>query len=351
MIALLKRWSESLLYKASPLERANRLYDAGRVLQAIQLLTESNRQLASPDIEKRLVEMRHQGFFHLAHGKGLDCWPPEPAESPYPVGKIPAINRGELSAQALRDGIIGHGSLIVRQLLGAAEVKRLVDVIDRAFAACDASADEPQLEDRQAWYSPLRPCAENGAHLIERKWVRELGGVLAADSPRAVFNLIEVLGQTDVLSVLSLYLGERPTLSVKKTTLRRVPVDSSSGWHQDGAFLGADVRTVNLWIALSDCGVDAPSMDMVPKRLSGIVPAGAGQASFSWSLDERAVMEAAGDTAPIRLNFKAGDAIFFDERNLHRTAVDSGMTRDRYAIEAWFFAPSRYPQNQLPILC
>ena len=35
---------------------------------------------------------------------------------------------------------------------------------------------------------------------------------------------------------------------------------------------------------------------------------------------------------------------------LHRTGVSPGMTRTRYAIESWFFAPSTYPQDQVPIL-
>jgi hypothetical protein len=26
------------------------------------------------------------------------------------------------------------------------------------------------------------------------------------------------------------------------------------------------------------------------------------------------------------------------------------MTRERYAIETWFFAPSRYPDAQIPLL-
>jgi hypothetical protein len=343
--------SASLFHKEGALEKANRLFDSGHVLQAIQLLTEQNRQTASAEVEQRLVEMRHQGFFHLAHGAGLGCWPPERVQSPYPAGTIPAVSRSEFSAQTLKDGIIGHGSLIVRQLLTPVQVKRMVETIDNAILAYDAGPDETEQDDRQVWYSPLQPCTENGPQKIARKWVRDGGGVLAADSPRAVFNLTEILGQVGVLSVLGEYLGERPALSVKKTTLRRVPVTSSSGWHQDGAFLGPDIRTVNLWIALSDCGVDAPSMDMVPKRLDSIVPTGTGQASFSWSLDDPAVMAAAGDTPPVRLEFKAGDAILFDERNLHRTAIDSQMSRDRYAIEAWFFAPSHYPLNQLPILC
>ncbi len=42
--------------------------------------------------------------------------------------------------------------------------------------------------------------------------------------------------------------------------------------------------------------------------------------------------------------------MLFDELLLHRTGVSPGMTRDRYTIESWFFAPSAYPDAQIPIL-
>jgi hypothetical protein len=35
---------------------------------------------------------------------------------------------------------------------------------------------------------------------------------------------------------------------------------------------------------------------------------------------------------------------------LHRTAIDSLMTRERYAIETWFFAPSTYPDQYVPLV-
>jgi hypothetical protein len=50
------------------------------------------------------------------------------------------------------------------------------------------------------------------------------------------------------------------------------------------------------------------------------------------------------------LIFRAGDAIIFDEMNLHRTSTSSEMSEKRYAVECWFFAPSCYPMDQLPIL-
>jgi hypothetical protein len=42
--------------------------------------------------------------------------------------------------------------------------------------------------------------------------------------------------------------------------------------------------------------------------------------------------------------------LLFDDLFLHRTAVDPAMTRDRYAIETWFFAPSAYPAGQIPLV-
>jgi hypothetical protein len=35
---------------------------------------------------------------------------------------------------------------------------------------------------------------------------------------------------------------------------------------------------------------------------------------------------------------------------LHRTGRSDGMTRPRWAIESWFFAPSHYPPAQVPLL-
>jgi len=50
------------------------------------------------------------------------------------------------------------------------------------------------------------------------------------------------------------------------------------------------------------------------------------------------------------LVIEAGDAILFDDMNLHRTAVTPEMTEERYAIESWFFAPSHFPDTQIPVV-
>ena len=73
-------------------------------------------------------------------------------------------------------------------------------------------------------------------------------------------------------------------LSANKCTLRRVPLTSNTDWHQDGAFLGRGIRALNVWVALTHCGVDAPGMDLLPRRLDHIVETGTGGAIFDWAV-------------------------------------------------------------------
>ena len=90
-------------------------------------------------------------------------------------------------------------------------------------------------------------------------------------------------------------------------------------------------------------------MDLVPKRLEEIAETGTEGANFDWSVSPAVVERVAAPEGTVRPEFKAGDALLFDHLNLHRTAADPSMTRDRYAIETWFFAPSVYPEKQVPL--
>jgi ectoine hydroxylase-related dioxygenase (phytanoyl-CoA dioxygenase family) len=137
-------------------------------------------------------------------------------------------------------------------------------------------------------------------------------------------------------------------LSAKKSTLRKATPTSPTEWHQDGAFLGTGSRTVNAWVALTPCGIDAPGIDVFPQAFDHIVETGTDAALFDWSVSpEQADRVGSNLVSPV---FAPGDALLFDQMTLHRSAIDSSMTRDRYAIESWFFAPSRFPYAQVPIL-
>jgi len=343
------------------------LVRAGSYLEAIDLLSSLNVQYPSASLEARLIEIRHEALFHIKPQSRLTSWPPSTQDLFSTSVGIPEVEREDLNVENLRAAIFNNGSLIVRNLISDTEAHNAVVDIDMTFESFDAITRGEPLEDSAPWFVPFvsstnLPETEFSTWDVindSRLFARKGGGVLAAESPRAFENFISLLKKKSIISIIEEYLGERPALSVKKTTLRRVspiPNDGFSdyfganGWHQDGAFLGNGIRTVNLWIALTDCGVDAPTMDMVPKRLHEIVPTGTRGAAFDWSVSREIVDQYSQDSPPVRLQFKAGDAILFDELNLHCTAIAQDMTKDRYAIEAWFFAPSCYPMDQLPLI-
>ena len=235
----------------------------------------------------------------------------------------------------------------MRGLIPPARVAQLIDDIDQTFTAQDAFFAGAPILQTAPWYVPFEP--ESGARLGPIKFVRGGGGVLTVESPRALFDVLDTFEEVGLAGYLADYLGERPVLAAKKFTLRRVPLEKTADWHQDGAFLGKGIRAVNVWVALSPCGEDSPGLDVVARRMREIAPTGTEGAWFDWSVGAP-VVDRVAEGAPIqRPIFAAGDAVLFDEMLLHRTAVEPEMTRERYAIESWFFAPSHYPTDQIPV--
>ena len=317
-------------------------------LARIDALMDRNRESASAETERELVRVRHEAFAELL----------EDAPGPTPNGDgatgaaarieqgIPVLDVADLTPEAVRTAILGHGSVHVRGLLAPETTDRLAGGIDAAFDGYDNPGDD---ESPDPWYHPFAP--SSGYNLGGgRKWNRDGGAIWAADSPRLLFELLDTYERAGLRKVIAGYLGERPAMSMNKSVLRRVPPDTQGAdWHQDGAFLGSEIRSLNVWVALSDCGRDAPGMDLVPKRLEEIAETGTEGANFDWSVSPAVVERVAAPEGTVRPEFKAGDALLFDHLNLHRTAADPSMTRDRYAIETWFFAPSVYPEKQVPL--
>ena len=329
--------------------RAEVLIRDGRRLDAIEMLTAANRERRDAAIERTLVGLRNNAFADLDQAPGEEVWPPAAPDLFPGVEGIPEITGAELSADVMRSGILRHGALIVRGLVPSGRVAHLIDDIDRTFVARDAYFEGTPVRETEPWYVPFEPESGTAAIGPIRKWVREGGGVLTVESPRSMFDVLDTFDAVGLTEPLTGYLGERPVLAAKKWTLRRVPLTTTADWHQDGAFLGAGVRAVNVWLSLSHCGDTAPGLDIVAGRLHDLAPRGTEGAWFDWSVGDAVARELAGDAAIMRPIFEPGDAILFDDMNLHRTAVTPEMTHERYAIESWFFAPSHYPDAQIPV--
>jgi hypothetical protein len=328
---------------------AEALAAAGQFLEAIACATEANRQEPNPALEQKLVEWRSQAFATIDTSRQRPDWPPVYPDPFDGSQRPPEISPDQLTPETLGAGIQRYGSLLVRKLLSAEQAARLVAGIDQAFAECARHKDGYDETATTAWYHRC-PLPEESADEINRSWVEGAWGVLLADSPRLMYEYTEMINSLGIVDTIQGYLGERPALSIGKTTLRRVPKTLQlTGWHQDGAFLGP-VRSVNLWLSLSHCGKDASGLDIVPRRLDYIVEKGTQGAIFNWSVADGVVHQVAGDTPVTSPVFGPGDALLFDELMLHRTSIPPRMKHDRYAIESWFFAPSSYPRQQGPIV-
>jgi len=326
------------------IEQAEQRCQADDWAGAIDLLTEANRRERRDEIEIALADIRHRSWSALTSGEGPQ---PDPSAVTPPIGPsgLPETSMAELDGANAWQAITDRGSVLVRDALTDEQVARMISLVDESFAA---SNSDPTDDD--GWFHPLamdEATAERvGAAKLAfpRKFAKDAGGVLLVDSPRALFELLELYQDLGLYEVVSDYLGGRPAISANKCTLRCVPLDAVGGWHQDGAFLGRDIKAINIWLTLTPCGVDAPGLDVVAHRLDHIVETGTGGAYYDWAVGDR-VVDQLGDV--VRPRFGAGDMMIFDEMNLHRTAMSPQMTKPRYAIEFWCFSAARYPDTNI----
>ena len=325
-------------------------------LDQIERLTEENRRRTDPKRESQILRARHRAFTEIDRS-APDSAPEMLSEVSVAagawelVGGLPSVPAGDLSAELIRAAFLEYGSLLVRGLVPAGQARELTADIDKAFEARDAFLDGAVAADTRPWFEPFRPDPEYLKGEID--WNRTSAGggsVWAADSPRMMFELLETFAEAGIDRVITDYLGERPVMSMKKSVLRRVTPDSGTSWHQDGAFLGEGLRTLNVWLALNRCGDVAPGMDILPRRLDEIVPTGTEGAMFEWAVSDQLVDELAEGRKPSRPIFEPGDALLFDHLCLHRTASEPTMTEQRYATETWCFAGSTYPEQQVPLV-
>lgn len=328
------------------------------LLNTIEQLSARNREQRDPAIERQLIDLRVQAFNNTVWPANHQPWPPAhntpfAAADTQHTGGIPEVSREQLNASTLANGVLNHGSLLVRNLVPAEHLATLCDDIEQAVNKRNQRVAGETIAKDDEHYCPSEFLNTQYKLGVGRKFIADTGGVWAADSPRGLFDVMELYRELQLKNLLADYFGEAPCVSVKKWVLRRVdPIVGEADWHQDGAFMGRDIRSMNLWIALSDCGGDSinPGIDIVPKRLEHIVQTGTDGARFDWTVGPQYVEKNFTDTPWVRPAFKAGDALFFDHMNLHRTAWSPTITGRRYAIECWFFAASVNATNQIPMV-
>jgi hypothetical protein len=320
--------------------------DAEVLLERIESLTAQNRAERHPRLDGELMKLRHRAGVLLAESTAPQPEHPDPAFEKLPSGPLPEVDPGELTPALVRAGILTQGCLLVRGLIERDEATGLAAEIDRAFEAREALKAGGGGAD--GYYEAFVPDPPYDPLDAERPWIAEAGGVWGADSPRLMFDMLDAFAARGIEDVIHGYLGEAALISVQKCTLRKAQPATPGAWHQDGAFMG-DVRSVNLWVALSHCGDEAPGLDVVPRRIDHILPTGGEGTMLPTQISQATAEEAAKDVGILRPIFEPGDAMFFDDLFLHKTGSDPQMPKPRYAIESWFFGRSGFPDDYVPL--
>lgn len=303
----------------------------------IERLHEAQRRDPDPDTARRLLRLRHlAGLRAVDEARGWADYA-APDAGALPAGRLPELGRADLTPGVLRAGILRDGCVLVRGLIERDAALAFAGRIERAFA--ERERDEPA----DGFYEEFVPNLR-AKGVLGRDWIKDGGGVLAADSPIVACEMFELFRAAGLAPLVDGYLGEPALVSVHKTTLRKALPAVPGAWHQDGSFMG-DVRSLNLWLSLSRCGDVAPGLDIVPRRLDHLVARQTDEALLDIQVSQSKAEEAAGDVGIVRPIFEPGDALFFDELFLHQTASDPSMPKARYAIENWFFGASAFPED------
>lgn len=325
----------------------------GRYLEAIEVVNIANRRNRAPQLDRRLVQLRHDAFPELQPSLDLAGWPP-PLQDPFPRAKglveMPAI---ELSPEVIGGAILHHGCLLVRGLLPHGVAEHLIEDIDLAFEAHEqwlqrVESDPTDDTPTSPWFEPFapKPCYPlDLPHLPVVRTTRDYHRVLLADSPPAMFDVLDALERAGLRHLLTGYLGQRPVMTVTRSALRRVPHKFRTiGWHQDAAAFGRVAPSVSCWIALTDCGDDSPGLEVLPLRFDHWIQTPANRLSLDLSTTSFPIAQA------VCPRFASGDALLFDDLLVHRTAITDQMTKPRYSIESWFFTARGFPPKDAPVV-
>ena len=309
------------------------------------------------EVARAMIDLRISGG-PIAAGGGAPTVTEEHDHRFDGLEHLPEIGLEHLDVGSLRAGILGKGALIVRNFMADDTVKFLREHIDNSLRSPNRLGQEcPDGDPHDPWFccSPMIAGGAPGPARVRGGDLSSTSGSLwTVDAPVAAAELVAFYKQVGLHRLLQTYFQEQALLSVRKWVLRCVPPirGGNKGWHQDGRFMGAGIRTVNLWIALTDCGtgMPAPGLELVADSRRVIHETGTHGAFFDWTVGPDLVAKLSQERPVVCPTFRAGDAILFDHFSLHRTGEGPHDTEPRYAVESWFFAASTAPTKQQPLL-
>ena len=183
-----------------------------------------------------------------------------------------------------------------------------------------------------------------------KRWLQQCHGI--TDSvpmtvmPLDTTEVLQAVARSAAAPLLVAALGPAPWCNLAQSWLRHGRPPHS--WHQDGAlrhdFLAhaghpapadAALTLWTLWIALTPCGEDAPSLQWAEAPAAGLLS--------PEELQHDALVQRHGAAALPHAVLRPGDALLFGGLCVHRTHLTAEMTQSRASLEMRFFRADSLP--------
>jgi Phytanoyl-CoA dioxygenase (PhyH) len=311
-------------------------------LARIDRLVEANRRNRSTETDELLVKLRRDAASQVSSRDAGDI-PEPPSEDLFAgITGLPEIDASRLTVAHLASGILHHGALLVRGVVGAKHLEIMTALLDKkeASAPPTPNADDDESK-RQQFSEAIRYKARKG---LPRMMC----------SPTAVYDIIEMYKEVGLGQTISEYLGERPVLHTERIRLTRHRGAAGLPWHQDAAFYCGVFYAVNVWLAISPCGADAPGLNVIPRRFDDVCGIKRGESlplplTYGERFTPELIREIADGHPVSDPDFRPGDALLFDELTMHRTSPGGWKVPYKDSAVTWFLAPSRVPAAATPL--
>ena len=269
---------------------------------------------------------------------------------------LPDYDANSITAEQFQSALERHSVILLRNAVSPERVKFMRDLVVNIYSEYDRLMPRRMAgEDvsKEAFYTVPRLWTDLTPEFFNN--FRKYGSILLAYNLFAAEEVVQTISSFAFLPFVETFLGAQPMLGLNPSSVRKG--DPFAGgrclFHQDGQFLGGPgIKTLNTWVALDDCGVDAPGVEVIPQRVGDILKCGGSDVDMSWEITDDTVFDRfGGRQAAWAPQINAGDVLAFDQMNVHRTHITPGMGRERYALECWMFpAKKEYDYHLLSVL-
>jgi hypothetical protein len=262
------------------------------------------------------------------------------------------IQVSQLTPEIARATLARNGNLVLRGLIPSDAADDFVQRINGVVDGFQSTVKTRGLGGKSAdlGYIAFRPPPPDRKFVADnRKYLAiEEISALTVDSPLLFERLVHYLKASGIVGIAERIFGERPVAGIQKSAVRRMPLGHPAGWHQDLGAVGAGTKAIALWIPFSPCGRDAAGFEYVRRRFNGPVPQ-MNDSVMPWVIADDTVTSVQDGADVVTPEFNPGDAVMFDQYSLHRGASYPHMTKWRWSIDTWLFAPSSLPPHITPM--